>query len=219
MLPFLGMLSINQIFLIFMAFFAVMNPLANTPIFLSITANETSDFRKKVAIQSVVISFFITTLFCILGQQIFSVFGITMHAFKITGGLLIVSIGFEMLHGNTSTVQSPSLHAHMKDKDRILSMAVSPLSIPLLSGPGTITTAVNFGSTGNITDLISTIVAFGFLGAITVLAFISGEQLQRFLGQSGFNVITRLMGLILGVVGVQMLITGLRGAFPLLTAS
>ena len=199
-----------------MAFFAVMNPLANTPMFLAVTANETNDVRRRIALQSVIVAFLVTTIFCILGQQIFTLFGITIHAFKITGGLLIISIGFEMLHGETSKVQKPSLSAHENSRDRILSIAISPLGIPLLSGPGTITTAVNFGATGLYTDMLVTILAFASLCVITVVAFIFGEQIQKFLGQVGFNVITRLMGLILGVVGVQMLITGLIGAFPIL---
>lgn len=199
-----------------MAFFAVMNPLANTPIFLSLTANETSDVRKAMAFQSVIVAFCITTTFCVLGTQIFHVFGITIYAFKITGGLLIASIGFEMLHGETSKVQKPDLEAHEESRDRILSSAISPLGIPLLSGPGTITTAVNYGATGQVKDMFATIIIFGFLCLITVVAFVFGEQIQKFLGQIGFNVITRLMGLILGVVGVQMLITGLQGAFPFL---
>jgi multiple antibiotic resistance protein len=206
----------SQAIAAFMAFFAVMNPISNTPIFLALTAGQSHLVRKKIALHAVIVAFCITTLFCVLGQQIFSLFGITLYAFKVTGGLLIISIGFEMLHGETSKVQKPSLRAHEDSLDRLLSVAVSPLGIPLLSGPGTITTAVNYGATGKPGDMILTILAFGLLCALTFFAFIFSKEIQKYLGQIGLNVVTRLMGLILGVVGVQMLITGLKGAFPLL---
>ena len=201
---------------VFMGFFAVMNPIANTPIFLALTAGNNDQVRKQIALKSVFVAFFITLLFCLLGKQIFGLFGITLPAFKIAGGLLVVSIGFQMLQGESSKIQKPSMKAHEESLESDLNVAVSPLGIPLLSGPGTITTGINFASTGGFIELVITISAFAILCLITFICFIFSRQIKRTLGQTGLNVVTRLMGLILAVIGVQMFTVGLKGSFPFL---
>ena len=117
-----------------MAFFAVMNPIANTPLFLAITSESNTLSRARIARNSVIVAFLITALFCLLGKKIFFVFGITLPAFKITGGVLIMLIGFESLQGRQSRVQRPSMKAHLESAESDLNVAVSPLGIPLLAG-------------------------------------------------------------------------------------
>ena len=201
---------------VFMAFFAVMNPIANTPLFLALTSDKNSISRRRIAWQSVLIAFFITTLFCLAGNKIFEIFGITLPAFKITGGILIMLIGFESLQGRQSRVQTPNMRAHAESSESDISVAVSPLGIPLLAGPGTITTAVNFVSGASPIRLVVTVATFGLLCLITYICFIFSKEIKKFLGQVGINVTVRLMGLILAVVGVEMLITGLKAVFPFL---
>ena len=201
---------------VFMAFFAVMNPIANTPLFLLLTSDKNTISRKKIALQSVLVAFALTTLFCLAGNKIFEIFGITLPAFKITGGILIMLIGFESLQGKQSAVQTPSMEAHADSAESDLSVAISPLGIPLLAGPGTITTAVNFVSGGSGLHIAITVATFGLLCAITYICFVFSKEIKKFLGQIGINVVVRLMGLILAVVGVEMLITGLKVVFPLL---
>lgn len=203
---------------VFMAFFAVMNPIANTPLFLSLTSQSNSISRRRIARNSVIVAFFITTLFCLAGQKIFLIFGITLPAFKITGGILITMIGFESLRGQHSKIQRPSMRAHEDSMDSDLNVAVSPLGIPLLAGPGTITTAVNFVSDGSMIKTIITVGMFGILCLITYVCFIFSRQIKKYLGQVGINVVIRLMGLILAVVGVEMLTTGLKTVFPFLNS-
>lgn len=199
---------------VFMSFFAVMNPLANTTMFLTLTADKNSLSRRKIALNSVVVAFVITSLFCIAGNSIFMVFGITLPAFKMTGGILITLIGFESLRGQQSKIQTPSLRAHEESAQSDLNVAVSPLGIPLLAGPGTITTAVNYVSDGNVLNIFITITCFFILCLITYVCFLFSKEITRYLGQTGVNVTIRLMGLILAVVGVEMIVTGLKGAFP-----
>ena len=199
---------------VFTAFFAVMNPISCTPMFLLLTSDKNSISRKKIALQSVLVAFLITTLFCLLGNKIFSMFGITLAAFKITGGILIMLIGFESLQGKLSPVQTPSIKAHEESSESDLSVAVSPLGTPLLAGPGTITTAVNFVSYGETMHLVLTILSFAVICIMTYICFIFSKEIKKFLGQVGINVVVRLMGLIVAVVGVEMLITGLKAVFP-----
>jgi multiple antibiotic resistance protein len=204
--------SIGHALSVFMAFFAIMNPIANTPIFLGLTANDTPEVKRRVAIQALFISFLLILVFALAGRVIFSLFGITLPAFQIMGGLLVALIGYQMLHGQQSAVHQPSAADQNSSRAAALSVAVSPLAMPILAGPGTIATAMNFAGTGGISDVIVTIVAFASLCVITYLFFVSGERLLVLLGDNGLNVVTRLMGLILAVIGVQMLITGLAGA-------
>ena len=206
---------IGQGLSVFMAFFAIMNPIANTPVFLGLTAGEDASLRRNVAFHAVLSTFIIVTVFCLLGSVIFKLFGITLPAFRITGGVLVALIGYQMLHGSKSSVHHPSDDDQRDSRDAALSVAITPLAIPILAGPGTIATAMNFASTGGTLELVLTIAAFALLCVVTFLFFAFGEGLTRFLGKSGLNVITRIMGLILAVIGVQMLLDGVRGAFPL----
>jgi multiple antibiotic resistance protein len=196
---------------VFMGFFAIMNPIANTPIFLGLTADDAPAIGKQVAMKAVITAFGLILVFCLLGKLIFSLFGITLPAFRITGGLLVALIGYNMLHGEQSKVhQSGSVDQNVSTEAE-LSVAVTPLAIPILAGPGTIATAMNFASTGGIDAMIVTIAAFAVLCLITYGFFIFGQRLVAFLGENGLGVITRIMGLILAVIGVQMLIDGVAG--------
>ncbi|MCG6940605.1 MAG: MarC family protein [Thiohalocapsa sp.] len=205
---------IGQGLSVFMGFFAIMNPIANTPVFLGLTAGDDAATRRRVAFQAVLAAFVIVLVFCLLGSVIFKMFGITLPAFRITGGVLVALIGFQMLHSNHSAVHHPSDADQADSRQAALSVALTPLALPILAGPGTIATAMNFASTGGTPELLLTVGAFALLCLITYIFFVFGEGLTRFLGKSGLAVITRIMGLILAVIGVQMLVDGIRGAFP-----
>ena len=197
---------------VFLAFFAIMNPVANTPLFLSLTDGDDPAVRRQVAFQSLLLAFGLVLLFCLFGKMIFEMFGITLPAFRIAGGALVILIGFQMLHGNPSKVHHPSAEATAQTREAELSVAISPLAMPILAGPGTLATAINFSSTSHISDILITIVDFGLLCLITYAFFLTGERLVTFIGKSGINVVTRMMGLILAVIGVQMAIEGIHGA-------
>jgi len=198
---------------VFMGFFAIMNPVANTPVFLGLTAEDDPGTRRKVAFKALLISAIIIVVFCAAGKLIFTAFGITLPAFRITGGILVALVGFHMLQGGGhSTVQHPSDEDKEKSLSAELDVAVTPLAMPILAGPGTIATAMNYASEGTMTGFVITVSAFLLLCAITYVFFVSGERLVMYLGDNGVKVITRLMGLILAVIGVQMLIQGVGGA-------
>ena len=200
---------------VFMGFFAIMNPIANTPIFLGLTSNDAPEVRRRVAAKALLTAFGLIVTFCLLGKLIFELFGITLPAFRITGGVLVAVIGYNMLHGEQSKVHQPGGADRETNVEAALSVAVTPLAIPILAGPGTIATAMNFASTGGIGHMVVTILAFAVLCLITFGFFISGQRLVAYLGENGLGVITRIMGLILAVIGVQMLIDGIAGAFRL----
>ena len=207
---------------VFAGFFAIMNPLANTPIFLGLTDGMSSIERRKVAFTATLVAFLVVAAFCALGQVIFSVFGITAAAFRVAGGVIVFLIGYRMLQG-----QHSSLHQTERAKQAGASVteesqappdaednsqvAITPLGVPLLAGPGTIATAIGF-SAGHWEKALLTGTAFLFLCVLTYLSFVMGERLMRVLGRQALLVITRLMGLILAVIGTQMFLHGLQAA-------
>lgn len=200
---------------VFMGLFAIMNPIANVPIFIGLTFDDDKRTTVSVAFRSLVLAFVIVAVFSVAGKVIFDLFGITLSAFRITGGLLVFLIGFHMLQGNQSNVQHPSESDKQKSKEAALSVAISPLGMPILAGPGTIATAMNFSAGGGIMEVVVTIAMFAFLCVITYMLFIFGQKLVGYIGTSALGVITRMMGLILAVIGTQMVIEGLHGAFKL----
>ena len=196
-----------------MGFFAIMNPVANTPVFLGLTAEDDTATRRKVAAKSLILSFVIIVVFSVVGKLIFQLFGITLPAFRIMGGILVALVGYHMLQGGEhSSIQHPNEEDTQKSLDAKLAVAITPLAMPILAGPGTIATAIHFSTTGGISDVVVTIAAFFVLCVITFMFFISGERFVKYIGENGIKVVTRLMGLILAVIGVQMLIDGVGGA-------
>ena len=202
-------------FTVFMGFFAIMNPIANVPIFISLTTGDDEQTISEVAFRSLTLAFIIVSLFSIAGKLIFELFGLTLPAFQITGGILVFLIGFHMLQGDHSRVQQPSDEVKQKSKEAALNIAISPLAMPILAGPGTIATAMNFSAGEGFTQVIITIIMFAILCVITYFLFVFGNKFVTYIGAGALGVITRMMGLILAVIGTQMVIEGIHGAFKL----
>lgn len=200
----------------FMGFFAIMNPIANTPVFVGLTAGFSNAERRKTAFKAVLTAFVIIALFSFLGNIIFKLFGITLFAFKLAGGVLLFFVGFDLLQGKQSSVHHPSGESGVDNKVDKTDVAISPLALPILAGPGTISTAMNFVGSSNDPLHISIVVAcFALLCLITYTMFVSGNWLIEKMGAELVKVITRIMGLILTVIAAQMLIEGVKGAFGL----
>lgn len=208
-----------------MGFFAIMNPVANTPVFIGLTKNiSDAGVQRRIAFRAVFIAFIIVAVFCISGQLIFKLFGLTLPAFQITGGILLFFVGMHMLNGKNSSIQHPSTADHRQTVSRQVSeasrnVAISPLAMPILAGPGTISTAMNFVGASTLLDpLVHTavvVIIFAVMCLVTYLAFVSGEKLIAFLGKGIINVVSRIMGLILAVISVQMIISGINNALKM----
>lgn len=215
---------------VIMGFFAIMNPIANTPIFLGLTSDiEERKTKNAIALRSVLFAFGMVAVFVILGNFIFRVFGITLPAFQVTGGILLFVIGYDMLQGKKSNVHhhNDKTHAELMakaaDPDQVLSLGLTPLGIPILAGPGTIATAMNFAGMksgmGHVEQVIVIIVAFALMCLITFLMFISANRIVEFLGKHVINVISRIMGLILALIATQMVILGIKNAIQMYAGS
>ncbi|SFK58286.1 MarC family protein [Methylophaga sulfidovorans] len=194
----------TQVITVFVGFFAIMNPIANTAAFAGLVGDKSKAEQRKVATKALLVTFFIILFFSFLGKAIFHLFGITIDALRITGGILVFIVGYHMLNGHGS-----KLHSAEGDDDDDSDMAVSPLAVPLLAGPGTIATAMNYSASGGMMGIITTVSVFAVLCVITFICFIFSSSILSVIGKSGLSIVTRLMGLILAVIGTQMIIIGL----------
>ncbi|MEQ9459931.1 MAG: MarC family protein [Phycisphaeraceae bacterium] len=197
---------------VLVAFLAIMNPIANTPVFLGLTSELSDRQRRLVATRSILFAFLIVLAFTLTGNLIFELFGISLPAFRIAGGVLVALVGYHMLQGESSRVHHPSEDDQVSSQDDVMDMAVSPLAMPLLAGPGTIATAMSYAAQGGVGNQVRVTAAFAVVCLVTLGFFLGGRWFVGILGQNAIKVITRLMGLILAVVGVEMLIAGIRGA-------
>ncbi|WP_432749659.1 MarC family protein [Pediococcus pentosaceus] len=205
-------MNLVQAFLLsFTAFFAIMNPFANLPMFVSLTADNSRKEVNAIARLAFIVATVIVALFALLGNYIFSIFGINLSALRIMGGIILGLIGYHMIQGNVSPIQhDPKQSVKDSINSNNTDVAITPLAMPVLAGPGTIATTMNLSSSTNPFIVIS---AFVVLSVITYFIFIYGEQITAKLGNNIMNVITKLMGLILATIGVRMLIMGVQVAF------
>ena len=197
----------SQFFYAFMAFFAIMNPISNLPAYMALVADDSQKISRKIAFRSLLIAFVIITVFIFSGDFIFKVFGITIVSFRIAGGILVAVIGYHMINGN----HSPSykgMEQQAVNSDP-MSIAISPLAMPLFAGPGTITTALSLAN-GGLQNQLITVVAFALLCVITYLLLRSAKQIAGFLGENLMKIITKMMGLLLFSIGIQMIIVSVQ---------
>jgi len=194
---------------VFMAFFAIMNPILNIPIFVQLTEGLHEKGKRKIAKTSSIVAFIIVIAFILIGKYIFQVFGLTIPAFKVFGGILIFFIGFEMLQSKKSSIQ---LQGKVEFDEGI---AISPLAIPILAGPGTIVTAMNFVVKASFLHILINIFIVALMVFMTYLAFIYSYYIIKFVGKKNFVIVGKIMGLILGVLGANMLMQGIKLAFKI----
>lgn len=194
---------------VFMAFFAIMNPIVNIPIFVKLTEGLSEKKKKEISKTATIVAFIIVLAFILIGKYIFQIFGLTIPAFKVFGGVLIFFIGFEMLQSKKSSIQLQEKTAYDEG------ITISPLAIPILAGPGTIVTAMNFVVKASFPQVLLTVAIFAVIVGLTYLAFIYSSYIVKLVGVKNFVIIGKIMGLILGVLGANMLIEGIKLAFLL----
>lgn len=194
---------------VFVGFFAIMNPIANTPIFLGLVDGKNKAHKKKIARTASITAFFIVASFIIAGKYIFELFGITIPAFKITGGILIFYVGFEMLMSQKSKIHSTGNEGDDND------IAISPLAIPILAGPGTIVTAMNYVTEASFIHIGIVIAIFAMMIYLTYLCFSMSDIIVQKIGANLIAVIGKLMGLILAIIGTGMVTEGIQLSFNL----
>ncbi|HUH27514.1 MarC family protein [Gelidibacter sp.] len=196
---------------VFTGFFAITNPISNMTVFLSLTQGADEKTKRDINKRANIIAFIIVTVFVLLGKYIFELFNISIPAFKITGGILIFYIGFEMLQSKKSNVKN------IKDVHIDEDIAVSPMAIPILAGPGTIVTAMNFVSDVTPLQVFLVIAIFGSMSLLTFLTFRLSKYIVKAVGYNVISVIGKIMGLIIAIIGTGMIIEGIKISFNLMS--
>lgn len=192
---------------------AIVNPIGAIPVFMTLTYNTDEIERLRIArIVAISVSvILLTSLF--LGEILLTFFGITIDSFRVAGGILILLMAISMLHARPSgAVQTKEEIHEGETKD---SVAVVPLSMPLLAGPGAISTVILYAHKGsNAAHYVLVGVDILFLGLILWLVFLLMPWITRRMGHTGINIFTRVMGLILAAIAVEFIANGLKGIFP-----
>jgi multiple antibiotic resistance protein len=188
----------------FFGFLAIMNPLANASVFLGLTSSLSTEGRRAVAVRSVVAALILVAAFIIGGDAFLGAFGVSIPGVRTFGGMIVVHVGFQLLTEARSSAHTAAGHASSEG----LGVAISPLAIPILAGPGTLATTLSFTAGASMLKKAAVLSAFAGVCALTVIAFLAADTLIRRLGEELIDAITKVMGMLLGAIGVQMLIAG-----------
>ena len=189
--------------------FFLVDPFAALPTFLAVTNGESPERRLRTARKASLTAFVVLTTFAFIGQYIFRVFGITLPAFEISGGVILILIGLDMLEAKRSPTQES-----MGDREAASSKddpGVVPMGIPMLAGPGAITTVmVLVGQVQTAWQMVSIVSAIAITAIICFAVLASAGRVARFLGDTGIRILVRIMGLLLVALAVQYFVNGLQ---------
>lgn len=194
----------------FVTLFIIIDPIGLTPVFIAITIGMDDTLRRKVALRSVLVSAFVVSLFIVGGETVLGFIGISMPAFRIAGGILLFLTALDMLFQKRSKRRENQTEQELVDDP-----SVFPLAIPLIIGPGAIATVILIaGAKPGLPGIAST----GFVTALVLLTvfilFSAASRIEKLLGKTGIDVLTRLLGMLLAALSVQFVIEGLFEFFP-----
>lgn len=193
--------------LCFTSFFTLTNPLGTMPVFLTITNGMNDHERKAIVRRATIVSFITLMVFTFSGQFLFKFFGISSNGFRIAGGFIIFKIGFDMLQARYSNAKLKEEEVKTYADD----ISITPLAIPMLCGPGAIANAIMLMDDASTLSLKGTLIGIiALVYFITFLILQASTRLVRILGETGNNVMMRLMGLILMVIAVECFVSGLK---------
>lgn len=204
---------LEQLVTIFITFLVVIDPIGVAPMFSALTRGGSDRYRRRMAFKGTAIASAIMLLFVFTGDALLRFLGISLAAFRISGGALLFLLAIDMVFARPSGLRSATIReqeeAHYKED-----ISVFPLAFPLLAGPGTLTTILL--TTSGVRHQEQPLLFLGLLGVLlivqilTLLALLLAPQLMKLLGETGANVIDRLLGVLLAALAVQFMLEGLR---------
>ena len=192
--------------LAFTSLFTMINPLGVIPVYISLTSKLTPKEAKKVAYKAILTGFLILVLFAVTGNFIFDFFAISIHSLKVVGGIIFFIAGYDMLQARLNRTKSSEDDSFDDTKD----VAISPLGIPLITGPGAITVSiVLYNDAVDISQKLVLFIVIILIMTIMLAGLLTGRRVMRFLGETGNKVLMRIMGLIVMVIAVEFMFSGL----------
>lgn len=210
---------IDQLLKFFVTFLVVVEPVGVIPVFVALTEGVSERERRRMARKGVAIAGAIFLLFALGGGQFLRLLGISLDAFRIFGGLLLLLIALEMVFARQSG--SRSSHSELEEGRMKADISVFPLAFPFIAGPGSLTTILlNFGPAGHDPLLLSGLLVCVALALVVVLVTLYAvAPIYRVMGVTGANVMNRLFGVVLGALAVQYVLDGLRGSLVEVSAA
>lgn len=206
--------SMDSVINAFITLFVTIDPLGNMPLFLGLTAGMSAAVRRNIAIRGSGIALAILVLFALTGMAVLDGIGITIDAFRIAGGLLLFVTAFEMIYGLRQERREEA--SNTAAADHIASLAVFPLAIPLLAGPGTISATILLSSelsgdpsVGLWAGRLTLVAIITIMMALTAAVLIAAHWLDKYIGATGKLVVTRLLGVLLAALSVQYIADGI----------
>jgi multiple antibiotic resistance protein len=199
---------------------AVLNPIGVIPFFIHFTAKLSPAQRQRTIWISSLTVFLVIATSSLAGLQLLRFFGISLASFQVGGGVLLLINATQMLNAEPADSSPREVDAANQKIDAGDSVAVTPLAVPLLTGPATISTMIIYADKASTWTDQALLIVYGLAGAAATFACLAAAtRITRFLGQTGINVLTRLMGLVLAAVGVEIMADGLIKLFPALIRS
>lgn len=191
----------------------LVNPLGAVPLFISLTPNYNDKDRKVIAKTAAITVAIVIGLFALTGESLLSFLGISLGSFQVGGGLLVMLIAIALM--NAQPAPSKNTAEETVEAQNRASIAVVPMAIPLLTGPGTISTVIIYASTSKTWWQLSSLIVAGLVVAVTCyVAMVFATPISRMLGQTGINILNRVMGMLLAAVSVEIMVDGLYRLFP-----
>lgn len=199
--------NISFIILSFSSLFTLINPIGITPILLSMTEDDNDSEYKTIIKKGILTAYIILTIFAIMGDLIFKFYGITIYAFMIAGGILFLRNSFDMIDSKISREASTPLET--KEAIKKEDISITPIGIPLIAGPGAVTSVMILSSqTNSFIDKCIIHINILITLLITYYILLLGKRISRKIGATGIRIIQRIMGLILLVISIQFIING-----------
>ena len=201
-------INFSFIILTFSSLFALINPIGITPILLSMTEGDDDIEYKNIIKKGILTAYIILTIFTLMGDLIFKFYGITIYAFMIAGGILFLRNSFDMIDSKVSREASTPLET--KEAIKKEDISITPIGIPLIAGPGAITSVMLLSSQTN-TFIDKCIVHINIIITLllTYIILLLGKKISKKIGTTGIRIIQRIMGLILLVISIQFIINGI----------
>jgi len=199
--------SISFGLLCFTSFFTLINPLGTMPIFMTMTADLDTPHRNATAKKASIVGFITIVIFALSGQLLFNFFGISVNSFRVVGGVIFFIMGMDMLQARLGQVKIKDSEV----KSYVSDISITPLAIPMICGPGAITNAIVLME--DATTFERKIILFAAILLVMLLTYLilySSSRIIKLLGQTGNNVMMRLMGLIVMVIAVEFFFSGLK---------
>lgn len=201
----------------FVTLLVVVDPPGVVPIFVALTTDEEPSRRRKILTRAVLIAFGVALFFLVAGRGVLSYLGVTVHAFSISGGILLFATAMPMLFGNRGGLQAPEPGERGSVGQDI---SVFPLAIPMLSGPGLIATILLLTSqaAGDLRRLGAVAAAITLVFLVTFVSLYFGARMISRVGEGGVHIATRVMGIVLAALAVQYVLNGVAGYYASLAA-